>query len=81
MKLLDALAAADAKQLKKMDNNQCYSCCQDGGVRRGTDVVKALALGASAVLLGRPVLYGLAVRRLGRGDRAGQAGGASVSDV
>ncbi|MFE0156624.1 alpha-hydroxy acid oxidase [Nonomuraea sp. NPDC059007] len=33
----------------------------DGGVRRGTDVVKALALGASAVALGRPVLWGLAV--------------------
>ncbi|KAG2450066.1 hypothetical protein HYH02_000170 [Chlamydomonas schloesseri] len=33
----------------------------DGGVRRGTDVIKALALGASGVLLGRPVLYGLAV--------------------
>ena len=33
----------------------------DGGVRRGTDVVKALALGARAVLVGRPVAYGLAV--------------------
>jgi 4-hydroxymandelate oxidase len=33
----------------------------DGGVRRGTDVIKALALGARAVLLGRPVLWGLAV--------------------
>jgi 4-hydroxymandelate oxidase len=33
----------------------------DGGVRRGTDVVKALALGARAVLIGRPVLWGLAV--------------------
>jgi 4-hydroxymandelate oxidase len=33
----------------------------DGGIRRGTDVVKALALGASAVLIGRPYLYGLAV--------------------
>jgi 4-hydroxymandelate oxidase len=32
----------------------------DGGVRRGTDVVTALALGARAVLVGRPVLYGLA---------------------
>lgn len=32
----------------------------DGGVRRGSDVVKALALGASAVLIGRPYLYGLA---------------------
>ena len=32
----------------------------DGGVRRGTDVIKALALGARAVLLGRPVVWGLA---------------------
>lgn len=32
----------------------------DGGVRRGTDVLKALALGARAVLVGRPVLWGLA---------------------
>jgi isopentenyl diphosphate isomerase/L-lactate dehydrogenase-like FMN-dependent dehydrogenase len=32
----------------------------DSGVRRGTDVVKALCLGASAVLIGRPFLYGLA---------------------
>lgn len=33
----------------------------DGGVRRGTDIAKALALGASAVLLGRPILWALAV--------------------
>jgi 4-hydroxymandelate oxidase len=33
----------------------------DGGVRRGTDVVKALALGARAVLIGRPFVWGLAV--------------------
>jgi 4-hydroxymandelate oxidase len=32
----------------------------DGGVRRGSDIVKALALGARAVLVGRPVLWGLA---------------------
>ncbi|WP_223778148.1 aminotransferase class I/II-fold pyridoxal phosphate-dependent enzyme [Streptomyces sp. 135] len=37
----------------------------DGGVRRGTDVLAALALGADAVLIGRPVLHGLAVA----GDR------------
>jgi 4-hydroxymandelate oxidase len=40
----------------------------DGGVRRGTDVVKALALGARAVLVGRPALWGLAA-----GGRAGVA--------
>jgi 4-hydroxymandelate oxidase len=42
----------------------------DGGIRRGTDVVKALALGASAVLIGRPYLWGLAA--------AGEAGVAQV---
>ncbi|XP_015901719.3 peroxisomal (S)-2-hydroxyacid oxidase GLO4-like [Ziziphus jujuba] len=34
----------------------------DGGVRRGTDVFKALALGAQAILVGRPVIYGLAAK-------------------
>jgi len=33
----------------------------DGGVRRGTDILKALALGARAVLIGRPYIWGLAV--------------------
>lgn len=42
----------------------------DGGIRRGTDVFKALALGAQAVLVGRPLAYGLA--------NAGAAGVAHV---
>jgi 4-hydroxymandelate oxidase len=33
----------------------------DSGIRRGTDILKALALGARAVLIGRPILWGLAV--------------------
>jgi 4-hydroxymandelate oxidase len=40
----------------------------DGGIRRGSDIVKALALGARAVLVGRPILWGLAA-----GGRAGAA--------
>jgi 4-hydroxymandelate oxidase len=45
----------------------------DGGVRRGTDVVKALALGARAVLAGRAPLWGLAVD--------GEAGARAVLDL
>jgi L-lactate dehydrogenase (cytochrome)/(S)-mandelate dehydrogenase len=45
----------------------------DGGVRRGADVVKALAMGASACLIGRPQLWGLAV--------AGEASVAHVLDI
>ena len=33
----------------------------DSGIRRGTDVFKALSLGANAVAIGRPVLYGLSL--------------------
>ncbi len=45
----------------------------DGGIRRGSDVVKALALGARAVMIGRAYLWGLAVN--------GQAGVENVLDV
>lgn len=45
----------------------------DGGIRRGSDVVKALALGAQAVMIGRPYLWGLAAE--------GQVGVENVLDV
>jgi L-lactate dehydrogenase (cytochrome)/(S)-mandelate dehydrogenase len=45
----------------------------DGGIRRGADVVKALALGATACLIGRPHLWGVAI--------AGEAGVAQVLDI
>ena len=38
-----------------------FALLMDGGIERGTDVFKAIALGANAVLLGRPQLYALAV--------------------
>lgn len=39
----------------------CVPVLMDSGIRRGSDIVKAIALGASAVLIGRPYVYGLAV--------------------
>jgi heme/flavin dehydrogenase (mycofactocin system) len=45
----------------------------DGGIRRGSDVVKAVALGARAVMIGRPYLWGLAAN--------GQAGVENVLDI
>jgi L-lactate dehydrogenase (cytochrome)/(S)-mandelate dehydrogenase len=45
----------------------------DGGIRRGTDLAKALALGVTAGLIGRPQLFGLAV--------AGEAGVAHVLEI
>ncbi|BFM06449.1 alpha-hydroxy acid oxidase [Halioxenophilus aromaticivorans] len=38
-----------------------FSLILDSGVRHGTDVFKALALGANAVMIGRPIMYGLAI--------------------
>jgi len=53
-------------------NGRC-EVYMDGGIRRGTDVLKALALGARAVLIGRPILWGLAV--------SGEAGAFHILEI
>ena len=64
IRLLQPIATAVGDQVEVL---------MDGGVRRGSDVVKALALGARAVLIGRAYLWGLAAN--------GQAGVENVLDV
>lgn len=65
--MLDALPAIAAEVAGRVP------VLADGGIRRGTDVFKTLALGADAVLVGRPVLHGLAV--------AGATGAAHVLNM
>jgi pre-mycofactocin synthase len=64
IRLLPGIAAAVGGQIEVL---------MDGGIRRGGDVVKALALGARAVMIGRAYLWGLAA--------AGQAGVENVLDI
>ena len=64
IRVLPAVAAAVGGQVEVL---------LDGGIRRGGDVVKALALGARAVMIGRAYLWGLAAN--------GQAGVENVLDI
>src|SRR5262249_6416386 len=64
IRMLPAIADAVGDQIEVL---------LDGGVRRGTDAVKALALGARAVMIGRAYLWGLAAN--------GQAGVENVLDI
>jgi L-lactate dehydrogenase (cytochrome) len=64
IRLLPAVAAAVGGEIEIV---------LDGGVRRGSDVVKALALGARAVMVGRPYLWGLGAN--------GEAGVANVLEI
>lgn len=58
---LDGAASALRVLPRIVDNMGDYPVMMDGGVRRGTDVLKALALGAKAVFAGRPFMYAAAV--------------------
>jgi isopentenyl diphosphate isomerase/L-lactate dehydrogenase-like FMN-dependent dehydrogenase len=64
IRMLSAIASAVGHEVEVV---------MDGGVRRGSDVVKALALGAKAVMIGRAYLWGLAAN--------GQAGVENVLDI
>lgn len=59
---LDGVSASIEALLEVVEavNARC-EVYMDGGIRRGTDILKALACGARAVLVGRPILWGLAV--------------------
>jgi isopentenyl diphosphate isomerase/L-lactate dehydrogenase-like FMN-dependent dehydrogenase len=46
---------------RAMDDEGDFALLFDSGIRRGADAIKALALGADAILLGRPYVYGLAI--------------------
>ncbi|POR32773.1 Uncharacterized protein TPAR_07024 [Tolypocladium paradoxum] len=83
-----------APQLLSTETRQQFQVLLDGNVRRGTDVLKALALGAAAVGIGRPVLYSMTagygergIRRLVQILRAGLetnmalAGATTVNDL
>jgi 4-hydroxymandelate oxidase len=61
IRVLPEVAAAVDRALEVAGRDRGdFPVLVDGGIRRGTDVVKALALGADAVCLGRPILWGLA---------------------
>ncbi len=55
-----SVATADALQEVAQGIRGLAEVYVDGGIRRGTDVLKAIALGATAVMVGRPVIWGLA---------------------
>lgn len=68
-----AVASLDAlPRVAEAVGNQ-VEILMDSGVRRGTDIIKALALGARAVLIGRPYIWGLAL--------AGEAGARRVLEI
>jgi 4-hydroxymandelate oxidase len=57
-----AIASLDALAEIVTSVNGRVEILVDGGIRRGTDILKALAIGADAVLIGRPILWGLALK-------------------
>ena len=63
------IAEAVGGKKTKRDPNEEFTVLFDSGIRTGVDVIKALSLGAKAVLIGRPWVYGLGINgKLGARD-------------
>jgi isopentenyl diphosphate isomerase/L-lactate dehydrogenase-like FMN-dependent dehydrogenase len=56
-----AITALEALLLVKESTKNEIDIIVDGGIRKGSDILKALALGAKAVMVGRPIIWGLGV--------------------
>ncbi|TFZ02949.1 alpha-hydroxy-acid oxidizing protein [Ramlibacter henchirensis] len=69
----DVPASIDALDAIRQQAGSSPRLLMDGGVRTGTDILKAVAIGASACMVGRPTLWGLAV--------GGQAGAERVLEI
>jgi len=68
----------ELRRLGMQDKIEIYI---DGGIRRATDIIKALCLGATGVGIGRPFLYAMSAYGLPGVDRAMQVGSAMIENV
>ena len=57
-----ALSSIETLKLVRGLGNEKMEIILHGGIRKGIDILKALALGAKAVMVGRPILWGLAIK-------------------
>jgi len=56
-----AITALESLSLVKENTKNEIDILIDGGIRKGIDILKALALGAKAVMVGRPIMWGLTI--------------------
>ncbi|MBY0461874.1 MAG: alpha-hydroxy-acid oxidizing protein [Alphaproteobacteria bacterium] len=68
-----AITALESLSITKEDLKSKIDVVIDGGIRKGIDILKALALGAKAVMVGRPIIWGLTIN--------GEEGVSQVLDI